>query len=121
MTLNDTLNSAHDFADKRLACMSRLDELNHGVCDRLARKQMSDLDLWIEQGHDALAHAVDAKDFPSLFNGQMMAAQDLIRMLMAENRTNLEMLRQVQAAYQSWFQQSLAEVTADLRQVVPAV
>lgn len=121
MTLNDTLTTAKDFANQSLARMNRLDELNHGVCDRLAKKQISDLDLLMEQGHDALAHAVNAKDLTSFFNGQVAAAQDLTRLVMAETRTNLEILRQVQADYQTWFKQSLAEVASDLRKAIPAV
>jgi len=101
--------------------MTSLGELSLGIYDRLATKQVAAMDLLVEHGNDTLAHAFSAKDIQSLLKGQMMAAQDLTRLMMAESRTNLAMLGQAGHEYQSWFKKSANEVTNELSQAIPAI
>lgn len=121
MSVNDTLNVVNDFSDNGLARMTSLTELSLGIYDRAAAKQLAALDLLVEHGNDIFAHAVGAKDIQTLVKGQLDAAQDLTRIIMAETRTSLAMASQASHEYQSWFQKNLAEVTTDLQKVVPAV
>lgn len=115
------LNPFPPLAVKGIALMTSLGELSLGIYDRLATKQVAAMDLLVEHGNDTLDHAFAAKDIQSLMKGQMMAAQDLTRLMMAESRTNLALLGQAGHEYQHWLKKNLNEVTNELSQAVPAI
>ena len=121
MPMNDTLNAVNPLSDHSLTRMASLTDLSLDICDRLAAKQMAAMDLLVEHGNDILAHAVGAKDVETLVKGQLDAAQDLIRLIMAECRTSLVMASQANHEVQSWFKKNLTEVTSDLQKAVPAI
>ena len=118
-TVNDTMNTVNEMANKGFERMTSLGELNLKLFERVAARQMDALNLFMEHGIRVMKIATESKGYNESFKGQVDAAKELSERLMTESKTNMSLAGEVRDDYRHWFEKNLAEVSADLRKGVP--
>jgi len=119
-TVNETFNVVNEIANKGVERMTSLSELNLRIFERLAARQMDAVNLCMEHSMRTMKLATESKGYNELIKGQVEAAKDLTERLMAESKSNVALAGEVRDDYRVWFEKNMAEVSADLRKVVPA-
>jgi len=118
-TANETFTAVNEIANKGVERMTTLSELNLRVFERLAARQMDAVNLCMEHSLRVMKLATESKGYNDLLKGQVEAAKDLSERLMAESKNNVSLAGEVRDDYRVWLEKNMAEVSADLRKVVP--
>ena len=123
MNTTETLSTVKDFSIKGMERMNSLNELHMSLFERMAAQQMDALKMLMEHGKRTMTMtlATDAKSYNAFLKGQVEAAKDLSEQMMAQSKASMTLAGQVKEDYRSWYMSNLAEVSADLRKVVPAI
>ncbi|MBK8637520.1 MAG: phasin family protein [Chromatiaceae bacterium] len=121
MNTTETLNTVKDLSIKGMERMNSLNELNMSLFERMAAQQMDALKMLMEHGKRTMTLATDAKSYNAFLKGQIEAAKGLSEQVMAQSKASMTLAGQVKEDYRSWYMSNLAEVSADLRKVVPAI
>lgn len=116
MTMNDTLKTANDMTTKGMDRFTSLAELNMRALEKLASRQMDSFSLCLEQGMRMMKLATESKTYNDYMKGQAELVKDATERMMAETKTNMQLAGEVRDDYRAWYEQSLSELSADLRQ-----
>jgi hypothetical protein len=117
MTINDNMKSATDLAAKGMDRFNAMAELNMRTWEKLAGRQMEVFNLYLEQGARMAKLATESKSYGDYFKGQVEIVKDGTDRMMAEAKTNMQMLGEVRDDYRAWYERGMADLSADLRQV----
>ncbi|MBK1732597.1 phasin family protein [Thiococcus pfennigii] len=120
MTINETVKTATDMTAKGMDRFNSMAELNMRTWERLAGRQMDVFGLWLEQGMRLATLATESKSYTDYVKGQVEIAKDVSERMMAETKTNMQLLGEVRDDYRVWYERGMSELSSELRQAVAA-
>ena len=115
MTMKDNINAVNEMGNKGFERINSLGELNLKVWEKLAARQMDALNIMMEQSVRQMKMASEAKGYNELLKGQIEMAKEASERMMAETKTNMELVGEVRDEYRDWVQSGVSELTAEMR------
>jgi hypothetical protein len=121
MIATENFKAINNLTYKSVERASSLGELNLRLFGRLVAHQIDAVNVAVEHSVRLAKLPTVSKGYHELFSGQVEVSKDLGEHLNTVVKENIQLAGQVSDDYQGWFQRGMAEVSADLRLVVPAV
>jgi phasin family protein len=115
MTMKDNINAVNEMGNKGFERINSLGELNLKIWEKLAARQMDALNIMMEQSVRQMKMASEAKGYNELLKGQIEMAKEASERMMAETKTNMELVGEVRDEYRDWVQSGVSELTAEMR------
>lgn len=120
MSTNDTINAMNEWTNKNVERMTSFGELNVRIFEKMAARQMDAMTLYMDHAMRMMKLATESKGYNDYFKGQAEATKELSERVMAEGKTNMQLVGEARDEYRVWVEKSLSEIGADLRKVTPA-
>ena len=119
MSVKDNLNAMNEMGTKGYERLNALGEINLRTWEALAARQMDAMNLLMEQGMRQMKLATESKGYSEFLKGGVELAKEMSTRMMEESKTNMQLAGQVRDEYRNWFQQGVAEVSAEIRKAAP--
>lgn len=113
MSVNETFETITNLSHKSVAKVSSLGDLNLRIFERLAARHVDAMNLAVEQSLRLAKLATETKDFSRFFKDQVEATNSLSELLFNESKENLKLVAQARDDYRAWFENILAEMSAE--------
>jgi hypothetical protein len=121
MTATENFKAINNLTYKSVEHVSSLGELNLRLFGRLVAHQIDAVNVAVEHSVRLAKLPAESNGYKELFKGQVEVSKDLGKRLNTVVQENIQLAGQLSDDYRGWFEKGLAEVSADLRKVVPAV
>ncbi len=116
MNVNDSVKTASDLTNKGMERVASFAELNMRAWEKMAARQMEAVNLCLEQSTRLMKLATESKDYTDYLKGQAEVVKDITERMMAETKTNMQVVGEVRDDYRNWYEQSLSGMSSDLRE-----
>lgn len=118
MTMNDNVKQMGDVATKNLERVNAMAELNMRAWERLVGRQMETVNLCLEQSLRMMKLATESKGYNDYLKGQTEIVKDVTEQMMAEAKVNMKLAGDLREDYRAWYEQSLSDLSSDMRRSV---
>ncbi|NEX18523.1 MAG: hypothetical protein C1943_18465 [Halochromatium sp.] len=110
MNINENMKTLNELTNNSVERMTALGELNMKLAERLATRQMDLFGRWMEQGTKLMRVATEARGYSDLYKAQVDMTKEASEQMMAESKTNLELVTEARDEYRGWYETTVAEM-----------
>jgi phasin family protein len=120
MNLNETFEMMSNAANDNYANLRKLADINLGIWDQLAGKQMEVMKLCMASGNKQVELAKTTQRPDELFGKQAELVRELGEQLIESNQQVVDILSNSREQYQGWVEASADQVRSQFEQNAPA-